>query len=187
MSKLPMLFTTLLFPALAQSADCTELTDRLGSAWWASSALQEIARSERIAEHEVGAVLVLYDERSCDVLVRDDRNGKLAEAERKVLESRCSIKVNLDHGTEAEYLETARKAASWSTATLVALAWAAPPPAPEEGESRPANDSSADHVLVLGNADATYRVVTAGYALGLSLKARSCTAPMFGLARKTAG
>lgn len=149
--------------------DCDALETRLGGAWWASAGVQELAQERRVAEHEVGAVLMLYDESACERL--DGTDPEQSAAERAVLEQRCRIVVPLAPASEAEYLDTARKAAARATPTLVALAWAV----------APVNGPAGRHVLVVGDAHATLRVLAPGYGRGHAVQERHCSGPRFGL------
>lgn len=144
------------------------LMDKAKAGWTASAALEEIAQERGAGEHSVGAVLILWREDACDAL--EQRFDLLPQTQR-ALEDECRQVIHLPAGTEAQYLEAARRPIQDRQPTLVSLAWATPP----------ASGRSALHTFLVADGANALRVTSPGYGR-LGKTSSECVASPWALA-----
>lgn len=148
-----MLATVLLVAVLVQSNDAACAladTEFVSTGWTASAALQELAEERGLAEHQVGAVAILWRGEACDLLNQD---ADLLPETVQAIEHECQQIIYLPLASEGEYFGAISGAIGQRNPTLVTLAWAEH--LKESGRTQ--------HVfLVTDGADAV-RVVSAGF------------------------
>lgn len=148
-----MLSTMLLVALSAQGnpAGCALAdTELVGTGWTASAALQELAEERGLAEHQVGAVAILWRGEACEVL---DLDADLLPETIQALERECQQVLHLPQSYEEDYLQAVGAALKQRSPSLVTLAWAEH--REDQGRTR--------HVFLVTDGTEAVRVESAGY------------------------